>query len=386
MLGWIKKVFGGDDAAPPARQQVESEAYEEDEYEEDEYEEDEYEEDEYEEDEYEEDEYEEDEYEEDEYEEDEYEEDEYEEDEYEEDEYEEVPQVSYQEPEPTLPMAAQAPEPAANPGSSFKASDMQARLQSFDFASESGEALAEDDYEIEDDDGEVYIDPGELADYDLSLEYEEPTEEELSKLDEITELVFNHFRANRGDLPAFPSLAGKVFEIIDKPEADVGELVNVIRQDPAISAQVIKVANSAYYSRGVDVVSIRMAVVRLGLNEVAKVAAAASTRALFDLEVRAAHEVFSQKWHDLWLHSMTTAFGCGWLSLERNMGDPDQVFLGGMLHDIGKTVCLRSLSALMFSGDIPYQISDAMCDHILEEMHVDLGGEMAFYGTCQYLI
>tara|TARA_B100000683_G_scaffold211068_2_gene205757 strand:- start:3020 stop:3391 length:372 start_codon:yes stop_codon:yes gene_type:complete len=31
----------------------------------------------------------------------------------------------------------------------------------------------------------------------------------------------------------------------------------------------------------------------------------------------------------------------------------------------------------MFSGDIPYQVSDAMCDHILEHMHVDLGGEMA---------
>ena len=197
------------------------------------------------------------------------------------------------------------------------------------------------------------------------------------RIESLKTSVFSHFREHRQDLPAFPSLAARVFSLIEHPETDINELVRAINQDPQIAAQVIKNANSVVYARGVEILSIRDAVTRLGLKQVANIAAAASTSALFDMEVKASHELFIPIWRDQWLHAMTSAYSAGWLAEELSRGSSGQAFLGGMLHDIGKTIALRALGALIVSGAVKEKLSVQAVNVLMEESHLDLGSEMA---------
>ncbi len=197
------------------------------------------------------------------------------------------------------------------------------------------------------------------------------------RIEALKAQVFSHFREHRQDLPAFPSLAARVFSLIEHPETEINELVRAINQDPQIAAQVIKNANSVVYARGVEILSIRDAVTRLGLKQVANIAAAASTSALFDMEVKASHELFIPIWRDQWLHAMTSAYSAGWLAEELSRGSSGQAFLGGMLHDIGKTIALRALGALIVSGEVKEKLSVQAVNLLMEESHLDLGSEMA---------
>ncbi len=176
-------------------------------------------------------------------------------------------------------------------------------------------------------------------------------------------------------LSAFPPIATKIFSLLEHPDFNLQDLVNLIHQDPTISADVLRAANSVFYARSSNPLDIRDAVQRLGAREVAGIAAAASTRTLFDMETRVADEQFVSQARALWHHSMTCAFTAGWLAMDRGRGSLDHSFLGGMLHDVGKTLALRALAALVVSGKIPSPIPDDRVERVLEEVHLSIGAE-----------
>ena len=124
-------------------------------------------------------------------------------------------------PPPPAAAAPVEPEPEAP---AYGKAAMQSQMQAYSLNTPAAAemALEEDYYEYEDelepvDDDELYIDPGELADYDLSLEYDDPTEEELANLGEISEMVFDHFRKT-AETYGLSVFGGQSFEIIDKPK------------------------------------------------------------------------------------------------------------------------------------------------------------------------
>jgi HD-like signal output (HDOD) protein len=195
------------------------------------------------------------------------------------------------------------------------------------------------------------------------------------ELADWTALVYAKCTMSWDSLSAFPPIATKIFSLLEHPDFKLQELVNLIHQDPTISAEVLRAANSAAFSRGATSLDIRDAVQRLGAREVASIAAASSTRSLFDMESRVAHEQVSELARRLWLHSMTCAFTAGWLAMDCGRGNLDRCFLGGMLHDIGKTVGLRGLSTLAISGELPTPISEERIERVLDAVHLRLGGE-----------
>ncbi|MCK6545557.1 HDOD domain-containing protein [Myxococcota bacterium] len=190
------------------------------------------------------------------------------------------------------------------------------------------------------------------------------------------ERVFDHFRKHQEDYPGFPSIAMHLFALVEKPDVDVRELVRVVGQDPIVSARVLQVANSAYYSTGQEVASLREAIIRLGTKQIARIAAQAATRAVFDIEERAGYELFEREWSREWTHAMTTSLGAGWLTSHVSGTSADRVQLGGLLHDIGKTIALRSLASLVMRGEVDRPDEREVAE-ILEATHVDLGVEMA---------
>lgn len=73
-------------------------------------------------------------------------------------------------------------------------------------------------------------------------------------------------------LPTLPEVAMRVQEVVSRSDASLKQVADVIGQDAAISARIIKVANSALYSRGIPAESINNAVARIGLIQIKSIA------------------------------------------------------------------------------------------------------------------
>ena len=172
---------------------------------------------------------------------------------------------------------------------------------------------------------------------------------------------------------SYPSHSLRILNLVADPNADLGELTKLISQDAALSAAVLKVANSVHY-RGVDETeTVRDAVSRLGLTEVARIGGIVSARTLFNPKVKAEFASFGPRFNRLFHQSATTSMGASWLALQKGGARADRVFLAGMLHDVGKSIALRSLAALMVEKRLPCPLTEARTDRVVETVHVEIG-------------
>jgi len=203
------------------------------------------------------------------------------------------------------------------------------------------------------------------------------SDEERTRLDVLKARVIERFMSEKIDIAAFPSRAAQVLRILDEPNFDIGQLVLVTQRDPVISVSVLRAANSAAFAGITRIESVRDAVMRLGAQTVAGIATVATARGLFDEGALTTRSRFGEAYSRLWLQSVTTAFTAGAFASSTRAGDLERSFLSGMLHDIGKTVALRSLGGLVTEVHAKNAISPALLAAILEDVHVELGKSVA---------
>ncbi len=139
---------------------------------------------------------------------------------------------------------------------------------------------------------------------------------------------------NVSSLPAMPAIAQKLLALPLDTEQGETQLVNLIGQDPQISARVIGLSNSPLMGFTRKINEVGGAVMVLGLTKVKSVAIGIASMSNFSKLPAGSH--FDP--HDLWLHSMTMAIIMRSIAqaMPRNLRpNEDQIFLTGLLHDIG---------------------------------------------------
>ncbi|HUW25840.1 MAG TPA: HDOD domain-containing protein [Gallionella sp.] len=156
-------------------------------------------------------------------------------------------------------------------------------------------------------------------------------------IDESARIGLKRAIANIDSLPAMPAIAQKLLALpLDTDEGEV-QLLKLIGQDPQIYAKIIGMANSPMMGVSSKVSSVQDAVLLLGMNRVKSVAIGIAS--MSNLVKLAPAKYFNLQ--DLWLHSMTIAMVMHIIAkaMPRNLrpGD-DQIFLAGLLHDIGFVV------------------------------------------------
>lgn len=138
---------------------------------------------------------------------------------------------------------------------------------------------------------------------------------------------------NLDALPAMPVIALKLLALPLDTEQGERELLLLIEQDPLISAKIIGLANTPLLGTSRKASTVRDATILLGMSRVQSIATGIAIMSRMS-KVPDGH--FNA--YDLWLHCMGIAFVMLAISraMPRNMRLPDdQVFLAGMLHDIG---------------------------------------------------
>jgi len=210
----------------------------------------------------------------------------------------------------------------------------------------------------------------------VEVEALDPMAEELPEDEErLAQAVLEHFDAHRPGPASFPAISMQVYEVAQDPEAPIERLASLIELDAALTAGVLVLANSPIY-RGVDrFETARQAITRLGTGEVGRLATALSTRSLFRPEVRAEFQAFAATWNALFYHSAVVARTATSLGTLRKVPGTGNAFVGGMLHDVGKSIALRSLAALVLErGSRPPE--PATIARVLHRVHVHVGAEV----------
>ncbi|HEX4460930.1 MAG TPA: HDOD domain-containing protein [Polyangia bacterium] len=202
------------------------------------------------------------------------------------------------------------------------------------------------------------------------------SQEDLDQVDRLAVMVVDHFWQNRPDPLAFPHLATQMIDALEDPEVELTKIVGLVQQEPAIAASLMKAANSPLFRRGMPVLNLNSAVTKLGLRTVGHLAAGVASTALFDMAARTELALHAGRWHSIFHHALTTAFSSAWLAERCRVWLPDRAFSAGLLHDVGKSLALRSLSALQIDGKVDTQVPDQVVEMVLEKTHLELGVEM----------
>jgi putative nucleotidyltransferase with HDIG domain len=140
-----------------------------------------------------------------------------------------------------------------------------------------------------------------------------------------------------GDLPTLPHVATKVMELLSADDSNAGDLERMISRDQAITARVLKLANSALFGRRGMISTLTRAIVLLGFKTVQSLVIAASTETLY----RTTSARFKDKL--LWEHAVAAALAAGFVARECRYASFEEAFTAGLLHDIGKVVLDQNL-------------------------------------------
>jgi putative nucleotidyltransferase with HDIG domain len=130
------------------------------------------------------------------------------------------------------------------------------------------------------------------------------------------------------ELPPFPSIAVKLLQLLSDEEVQVKKLIELLRSDAALSAELLRRANSAMYGARTQVSSLQQGLVLLGFDQVRSLAMAVALGSY----VKSAMRIAALR--RCWRHSLATALLSERLAKAVSF-EADRAYTAGLLHDIG---------------------------------------------------
>jgi HD-like signal output (HDOD) protein len=104
------------------------------------------------------------------------------------------------------------------------------------------------------------------------------------------------------NLPPFPQVAQRALLLLNEPEVNILELVEVLKFDPAVTANILRISNSAYFGSNQAIHSLHQALLLLGTQELLKIIVSSGATPLF----RSAASGYFGERRGLWQHSVST--------------------------------------------------------------------------------
>ena len=140
---------------------------------------------------------------------------------------------------------------------------------------------------------------------------------------------------NIAALPTIPDVATKILNMVNDPDVSFKAVAEEISKDQAMTTNILKLCNSAYFSKGKEISSIDRAIVTLGIREVTNIVMVVAAKPLLDKFVIG----YDLAKGELWKQGLLVGTMSKKIALQRNRKDiADIVFTGGIIHNIGKTV------------------------------------------------
>jgi len=182
--------------------------------------------------------------------------------------------------------------------------------------------------------------------------------------EEFLESLKNDLENDRLILPTFPDVAIKAREAADNENTTAEELARIISTDAALSARLLKVANSSLFRARQKIESIQIAITRMGNRVVRNLIMSITVEQMFNTNSPA----LAKRFTEVWQHSVQVAAFSRVLAASTPHLDPEQAMLAGLFHDIGV------LPILMESEKHPYFLDNpSALDKIIDDLHPQVG-------------
>ena len=180
-------------------------------------------------------------------------------------------------------------------------------------------------------------------------------------------------------LPAFPATGNKVAQLLSKPDYSVAEIANVIKLDPSITANILKMANSVYFGTRQKISTINDAVVHLGQKNLLRAIQTAGVSKYYKKGAGGYYD----KATDLWEHSVAVALMSQIISKKITGEEDTTLYTAALLHDVGKIIMgefvrdsLVKISALVSTQRVSFVEAEQF---VIGINHAELGGKIAAY-------
>ncbi len=184
---------------------------------------------------------------------------------------------------------------------------------------------------------------------------------------EFVDSVREDLRANKIYLPTLPALALEALLVINDVDSSAADLEKIISRDAALTARLIRYANSPLY-RGLNTITtIKPAITRIGFQRVKNAVYAVSMKEVFRTSVKE----IERRMDELWAHSVKVGAQAAMLAKSQNGLDADVALVAGLVHDIGH------IPLLIKACDFELLIKKPeLLDKVLHKLHTQLGGSI----------
>ncbi len=190
----------------------------------------------------------------------------------------------------------------------------------------------------------------------------------LKKLSEIKEL------------PTIPEIVFQIMKLIKDPNASISDITRYIEEDPVITAKVLQVANSPLFRGAQVITSLNYAASRLGLNEIERIVLTLSL-------IKEIKGMSKRETHIFWRHCVSVALMSDVVNkfskkpIQNTDPAKDDLFVGGLLHDIGLLVLKHYFTDEYEQVAIVCEASDAGLYEteydIMGTTHAEIGAHLA---------
>lgn len=178
-------------------------------------------------------------------------------------------------------------------------------------------------------------------------------------------------------IPAFPATIQKVIALLRDEDYAVNNVVNVIKLDQAVTANILKISNSAYFGARQKIRTIQDAVIYLGQQQLVRAVQTAGISKYFQKGAKG----YVNHSKELWEHSVAVALMSQILSRKLMSREDPVLYTAALLHDVGKIIMGEYVHESY--GQISNRVTDLRCsfleaeEAILGINHAELGGRIA---------
>jgi len=174
-------------------------------------------------------------------------------------------------------------------------------------------------------------------------------------------------------LPSLPEIALRIRKMAEDPNVNLNQMADILSHDPAMSARMMKIANSAFLGRSVHVNSLHQAVTRIGLRYIKNIVTAMAVEQLFVSHSSLIKTMMGKVWQDT-LDVAAIALAAMQLynsNLKTSPVNFDTMTLAGLIYNIGALPILTEAEKhLEQFGD------KAFIEHCIEDLAGNIGGSI----------
>jgi putative nucleotidyltransferase with HDIG domain len=175
--------------------------------------------------------------------------------------------------------------------------------------------------------------------------------------------------------PGMPATATKLLPLLDNPNSTASEIESILKYDPGLTANILKLTNSAYFGIPARVSSVKQAIVLLGWKRLLQVVMTICMSPLMKKNVPG----YDLPKGELWRHSIAVSVAAEILVKALKITDADEVCTAALLHDVGKLVLggfvmedLKQIETMVMKG-ITFDVAESM---VLGTNHAEIGGQI----------